>query len=502
MSAGIATPRGTGWMHRDARLGVSMILASAERWIVWGALALYLLGMAAPWLGSSSGARDGVLLFIAAFFAWMLLFSRPLATAWRMEELRVPGATRSLRMALAAALALGVVLPAGVLALGAGMPFLEALGWLFWASMTGLAMAWMPGRIVWGFCFLPMLVLFGLDMPMTADVIARLRAVPPWAWLWLLALVFAALAWICARTLLASARGDALPAWRQPLVLWWAQQQAQATGSRGGWITRTDMAQAYGNTPEWLTRINGASAFGAAHRDPVTVLRAWLGSPYAPLHLRDRLRQLGIVAGSLLLYPVLMVGVLGERASWQGFIAIGGGFATFMLVFLFAFMFPAALVQRRVRASAEYADLALLPGLGDARRYLPRAVAGPLLAFMAGMAVFAALVLLAVAGEAGVSYAHVALALVGIGVMVTASCLRALAGQTVGMGWSVAQVVLMLVLLVAGLAGLVPKLAKLLPPTAMDAAQAGWWLAIVAYAAFGWRAWRRYRALPHPFLQE
>ena len=71
-----------------------------------------------------------------------------------------------------------------------------------------------------------------------------------------------------------------------------------------------------------------------------------------------------------------------------------------------------------------------------------------------------------------------------------------------GLAWNLPQLLTLLALMVITFALQVPKFAPLLPANAMLLANVGWLLAISTYGAFGWQAWRRYRALPHPFLQD
>ncbi len=487
-------------MHADARRGVSAILASCERWLVWAALALYMLGVAAPWVVNSVAGRTGTLLFVAAFCAWLLVFSRPLATAWQMEAMRMPGALRTLHLALSAAASFGIIFPGAVFALGAGWPMLDGMALAAAAGMLGLAIAWMPGRIAWALGFAPALLMSAADEATRQAVFGALDALPLQVKCWSAAMVAGGVAWASASSCLAYARRDALPAWRRPMPIWWTQQRTQTLGARKGWVANVDMAQHYAAMPAWVLGINRAAAFGVARRGPVLALRTWLGSPFTPLHSRDRVRQLVIVFGSLLIYPLLMLGIFGQDANWTHFLSLGGGFALAFLAMLFVLVFPLALLQRRMRASAEFADLALLPGLGDARAHLLRAIGKPLLASAALLGVLAAM--LVWLGNNPSGHVGIVLGLLAFVAMATAGSLRALAGLSIGPLWSAGVIVVQLLMMVTLSALQIPKLAPLLPAATATWFHAGAPLVIMIYGVVGWIAWRRYRDLPHPFLQD
>lgn len=504
MSASIARPRGSGWMHADARRGLSAILASGGRGLLGSVLALYLLAAGLTIWNPVPVIDNWMWLLWVTFFAWALLFARVVVVAATLRRMRAPGALRTLWLALAMAFIVGVVLPSGVLALAVGEQFVRAVAILTCAAMWGLALAMVPGRIAYGMMFAPIVFMNLLDGLLRKGLVAVLNLLPPNAFLWIASAVAGAVAWLCARGYLNTGGDETRAAWREPWVssLMRNTMQAGSAGARGGWVANADVAQTYRNTPEWLSRINRAAAFGVAHRSPVLALRTWLGSPYAPLHPRDRIRQLLYLGGMLLVYPVLMIGVLDAGAGWKSFVGIGTGFAGPMLAFMLVLMFPLVLQQRRLRASAEYADLALLPALGDARSNLLRAVAGPVMVFAIGLVVLCVVSLFAVAGPWRSTSMGIVLAVVALVVMVASGCMRALAGQALGLAWNLPKLLTLLALMVVTFALQVPKFAPLLPANAMLLANVSWLLAISIYGAFGWQAWRRYRALPHPFLQD
>ena len=438
MSASIARPRGSGWMHADARRGLSAILASGGRELIGAIIALYLLAagltVAMPAWDPEPIHDNWIWWFWATFFAWTFLVARVVVVAASLQRMRVPGALRTLRLALAMAFIVGVLFPAGMLALSSDMHLVRALAFLTFAATWGLAMAMLPAGITFVLLFAPFFLMKALDDRLDNQLIAQFLLLPPNAFLWIASGVFAVVAWLCARSHLGAAPEESRAAWRQPYVAYVMRNTMQwaGAGARGGWVANADVAQTYRNSPEWLSGIKETAAFGVAHRSPVVALRAWLGSPYAPLHPRDRFRQFLYLGGMLLIYPVVMIGVLDAGAGWKSFVGLGTGFAGPMLAFMLVLMFPLVLQQRRLRASAEYADLALLPALGDAGSNLLRAVAGPVIVYAIGLVVLCVVSLLAVAGPWRATSMGIVLAVVALVVMVASGCMRALAARCWG----------------------------------------------------------------------
>lgn len=239
------------------------------------------------------------------------------------------------------------------------------------------------------------------------------------------------------------------------------------------------------------------STGGYGPRTPVGAMRAWLGSPFAPMRAWYRARQLAIVVGALALFPLLMADGSAQALRISS-LAWAAGFGGLML----ALVFPARLAGMARRPAGEFAELALLPGFGapdGARRTLLQAIAWPTgVAFGGLFALVVGLALYAGVGTTGIAWLCVALG--GCVLASALGCLRPLAGRPLGWAWFACGLMAAIPLLVV--TGFAAVLAHrnggsgLVPWVALAWAAVYAFLGQRAYAAWGW-----FKARPHPFLQ-
>lgn len=290
---------------------------------------------------------------------WIFWAPRMVGVGRVLADNGMPQVRATVLMALALNAGLTIVLPSVLMAL-AGAPLLLTLALMLLIAGSSLLLGLIPGVLAWCLFVLIMLTLqWRLFDPVTLA----------WAelthWLVLAALAIAALA-----------------LWRSLRLL----QTNQPLG-QGRWVP-------YGVGQVRLSSQNAVQGMGLiqghAHNSPLAQLlhtrakvkvnsavgsiRTCLGQPFAPLSWMQRLRQVLAITAWALLFPLMML------LSGQS----GGNFATAMLMFALPFalialvaIFSAALRQRR-RHRHEFAELALLPGIGtDGKRSLLTAVLAP-----------------------------------------------------------------------------------------------------------------------------
>jgi hypothetical protein len=472
---------------RGLRRVLATVTAACSARERWWLLAVYVLFAAITVLLARRPPRhagaEGLLmvLLLPTFFLWAGWFARLLLLQLQARAARIPGLQRDVAAALAWMALATLLLPA--LALGlAGVDVAFAAVWLACIALAGLLFALLPRGIAALTGLTPMLSkALGLD--------ALAAAFPVGTALPLLAVALALLvAW---RWRAIVRGGEALQAtsWRQPLLFAMAQR-----GSFWGGRDLADARVQVAIKPRWMLRVDGIGQAGPAR--PVQAMRIWLGTPFTALSGRQLLGQLALL---------LVVGVL----CWRMFLhdghdaagawAMAQYFGLFVGGAILVATFAMRLQGLYQRHGGELAELALLPGWGDAgrlRRTLLQAVARPLAAAFA-------LVLLVVAGvgiAAGDDVPRMALLLLVTATMALLGavlCLRALAGsaQRSFGNW---------LLLLAGipLSGLTAvALSSAASPAWQQRMLLAWLLVALACGAGLVRAWRRFDARPHPFLQ-
>lgn len=152
----------------------------------------------------------------------------------------------------------------------------------------------------------------------------------------------------------------------------------------------------------------------------------------------------------------------------------------------------------RRQASGELAELALLPGWGgpaQARRTLLRAIAQPMGRMLAA-GLLLVVVLGVLAGDDAWRMALLLAGMLGLATLGAFLCLRALDGPELQSYW-----LWLLLLAGAPLTGFTAVALQLDSSQALPQWMSAIWLAL-ALSAFVllWRAWRRFRLRPHPFL--
>ncbi len=439
-----------------------------------GAVTLVSFAVAAPW----------------AVWCSRLLLLRMEAQAWRMPVLPAAIPVALLHMLLAT-----VAVPAALLVLLAGAEPVLATSCLMLAAMAALFAAMLPRWFYLAMCFAPLawlilssfaIRIWGLDA-LKVDF-SMLFASWQLPWLAVLAALAAAWRW---RAIVRDA-GAPLSPWRQPTVL--ASQAGASSGDTG--VMDPNQWQTW--MLDWLWPAGQASHAGPER--PLRAMRTILGTPFAPLAPSQVVTQVGIGALAMVALALMATTDLDHeklRSVMNGGLAGGLGGGGMVLVGMYGWR----LEQLRRRTAGEMAELALLPGWGtaaQARHILLLAAARP----MAHAALWATVVLAALCVVLGVGIPGMAwllVAVIGMCLLAMLACLRPLSGQAMLPPW-------MFVLVAAAMAMLVA--------TTLVATRPDWSAAIAEWLAGGWlafylacgiglaKAWRRYRARPHPFVQE
>ena len=473
------------------RPAVRVLCALAMALLVAGAV-LVTVYAASP----GSGAIGTVTLVSFAVAApWALWCSRLLLLRMEAQAWRMPALSAAIPVALLHVLLATVAVPAVLLVLLAGAEPLFTVSCLALAAMAGLFAAMLPRWFYLAMCFAPLawLVVSSLAIRMRGldalqlDV-STLFATWQLPWLALLATLAAAWRW---RAIVRDA-GKLRSQWRQPAVL------ASRAGASSCGADMTDPGQWQARALDWLWPAGRASEAGPER--PLRAMRTILGTPFAPLTRPQVATQLGMaVLAMAALALIATTGLDHEKlhSVLNGGLAGGLGGGGMVLVSMYGWR----LEQLRRRPAGEMAEFALLPGWGDAvkaRRTLLHAAARP----MAYAALWVTTILAVICVALGIGVAGMAwllVAITGTCLLAMLACLRPLSGQAMLPPWMFILVAVALSLLVA----------STLVATRPDwsAAIAGWlaggWFALYLACGIGLlQAWRRYRARPHPFLQE
>ncbi|MGN6113481.1 MAG: hypothetical protein ACTHOC_10880 [Luteimonas sp.] len=416
-------------------------------------------------------------LALPTIFVWAGWFVRLLLLQREMRLALLPGGDAAVASALALAVAATVALPAALVATR-GMPWWQALSAMAILAGGGALVPLLPRGIIPVIALLPM----GFDAVGAGRVaIARSEAILPAA----AAMLLLACAWRW-RAVLRGGTGR-LGEWSQPYVL--------AVGERGSlWRTSawSDPSAQLAARPRWMRAKPPLAGVGPAN--PVPAMRTWLGGPFSLLSGR-------MVAAQAATW--LFIAAIGwrwiatsRRAADAGGMMLASAIIVGGVTLALA---PALRLQAFKRAaSGEMAELALLPGWGAApaaRRLLLAAVARPMARTLAAT-VLVTIGAAAWLHEDALRFAIVIVALCAVAATAAAACLRALAGQSLGVTgrW---------------LAGLVGVLLLILTTTAMGGRVMPAWLAttMAAWSALAlWSviasraAWSRWHADPHPFV--
>ncbi|WP_143703925.1 MULTISPECIES: hypothetical protein [Luteimonas] len=459
----------------------AMRVATTRRHRNW-MLAVYLtLLVAAALLGvfvPGDGARTlglGFFAAIANFSLWAGWLARLLLLQRDAAGVQAPGIASAVRQALACGLALTVLLPGLVLLtlevpvpVALGAPALGVLGGLLfallpWPAAVLLLMA--PGAWQWASLYLPPLG----SAEMLAGAVVGL-------------LVLTA----CWRSLLRGPDTEAIPAWRRPVML-------QAPGGIVVWTdSEAGAASALPRMYEgWLAPMPRPTRAGP--HAPGQAIDALLAGSMGYVAPRAAAKQWAIVAA--LVIAVIAIPFQGETPLLRDALLLGG------VVGLLGGGWTLAmrLERQRNRMSAEFAELALLPGLGDAAtastRLLRRVAVrlGQLMLFA-----LAGLGLLIWLRQMPWPYAaHLLAMLAGVGAGSVLMCVSALADRSVA---STRMFLMMLPLILATSATLGMTLLR--GPMAQHAVVWGliWTLLTAAYLVAARSPLRRYRDRPHAFL--
>lgn len=420
---------------------------------------------------------------LAVAALWGLWLSRLLLLHVESRLARMPGVGAAIGGTLALAGLATVVLPGLLLAAAGVRPGLAVCA-LALAAGAGVLVATLPRIVYLLLCFAPMLLML-LEM-LWERLPPSYRFMVPWqpglddlGWLLPPLLGLAAWRWLA---LVRQAGQPARSLWWQPAIT-----ANPGAGSGTGWVSGAVNAQ----LPDWLWPAGQTAGAGPAR--PVRTMRALMGTPFAPLSGGQILVQLGFGG---LAFAFLLLDALGDGGNAGGLAGgvIGGGGVMIA-------MYGQRLDTMYRKRAAETVELALLPGFGPAsvqRASLLRAVSyGPALATAAVLAL-----LLAMGVLTGIGPGKLGLLLMapfGIALMTAIGCLRPLAGLRMdgtrmlllaGPGMLLAMVTILYAIRAEG-GGATARVLVLL-----------WVLGYVAGGAALAAIWRRFRARPHPFVQD
>lgn len=479
---GFALRQVPGVLHRCVRPG--MKLAALAAVLLFGGLCVLVLAK------SDKPQRELAALLMAgmaSFTLWGLWLARLLPLQLHARLMRLPVLERSLRLALALAAMLTLLLPALLLGM-AGVPPWLALGVVVASACLAVLVGMLP-PIGW-LCLLPLPLLLkyiGAWLPAlgTASAMAAFAAMTPlllpltvWRWSALL-------------------RGAELPSRHD-----WLQPQLLSSGRAHAGMMDLVSPSANAQLPDWMWPAGQVG--NAGPQRPARAMRALLGTPFAPLSKRQWLIQLAL----MLVFMLLAVGWVGIDANLQSVVGrvikggqiggiiggVMGGAGTLLL------MYGQRLVEVYRKPGAELNELALLPGFGDAvaqraslMRALTQALGGVMLVLLLLLGISTLL-----AGWPWPRWSLLLATALSVPLLTWLICLRQLAGLPVW-GWRMQLLLWPLLLLIGSswtyvligkfMAGALPWLAW------------SWLLLVVFGCLLLASAWQKFQARPHPFLQ-
>ncbi|MCD9032913.1 hypothetical protein LDO32_14375 [Luteimonas sp. Y-2-2-4F] len=434
------------------------------------ALPLGALGLAMRLQGGPDLARVAeIVLAFALAVLWGGWLVRGILLARHARQACLPGMGRAVARALLAAGGASLLLPALALAAGGVAPATAAAvvvagaagGSLFvlasWQTLGWAYLAWLAASgALW---------LAGLQWPWS-------DAGPDTRWR-LLALGLAAAAAWCWRGVLRADTLQGMARFARAIVLAQSDPMSRETG---------------GDVADWSNGTIGSARLATLAPGSEPGLRALLGPPFQPMSRLGRLLQ-ALAAAAML-----------ATLAWLPPAMLGGALTGMALMhMILAFVVIQRMEVLRVARSGEFAELALLPGLGGdagATMLLRRATLG----WLARASLIVLAVQLGLAIAAGLPAVSVVAALfgwAGIAIAVLLAGARSLAGGSVYRFGPMALLAASLLLAFAcAVAAIVSP-----PPLAVLA-----WLGAAWLPLFGYSLWRL-RALldaaarrPHPFL--
>lgn len=491
----------SGWTDPDARRALAVLGAAAGPLGRWGSTAIYLLflvGGIVVWQIARTpekGAHGIVMLgAIGAVPLWASWFSRVLAVQAAGRSLRMPRTDSDTWWALGFAAVVTLLLPAA-LATFAGVDARIAYGGMLTAGAAGMLVMLLPGALMaGGIAGFGWLVILGAAVPqewwpqawlsqgsVSLDPLFVARQLP-----WLAMVLAALVAWRWRTLLDVAGRAERKPG--RAAVLDFAHADA---GTRD----ESDLTR---QLPDWMWPAGQIEPAGPAR--PARAMGAWLGTPFAPLS-RGQAAVQWALAGVVVL--VLCVVVFGN-VDVHPFAALvfGCGLAGGLLGTVGSYG-QRLVVVRRPR-SAEWSELALLPGWGDAaaaRTILLRTVLTPISQLAAGLVVLL-LVALIPGGFGAGDVLLVALSTVAVWLAAFVGCLWPLSGRQPGGVQATVLYLVGVVLPVASTLAATTDLEQWLGAGAGIGGTLAWVFALAWLLACSRAGWRRFHAQPHPFLQE
>ena len=456
------------------------LLAFVERSSRWFAVFIYGLfaGLALVMMLIFAPDRPAGALAASMFFgigtgiAWVHFAHNGITLMRNARALRMPSTGRAVFSALLLLFAATVVTPAAFLSWYGGGNFLAFVGALACTALVGLLATMLNRAMVVGFILLLsggtlLLNHLHLEYPISLPHFGE----PAFVGMVVMAALF--LGALCAVRWVQLQRQE-----RTPFA--WIHQSADASKLDGS---------SHGSAQHAYRRMR-VNLKGLGPHCPVSAMGVWLGSPFAPLSWRQRFVSTSIGFGWILVSALFFAFTISKEIllPWLGFMAS------------ISFLAPFGPRLRHLfrRRSGEMAELALIPGWGNARqarRILLQAVFQTLGKQFFGLC--AAMVLTAlVLGTPSAAYLIIAGVAIGVGSISIAFSMRALADME-----STSEVVLFLVvMLIAGAMILRSRLGGHLDIDTMLHMDIFWLALSVLMCLLTLHAYRRFVARPHPFL--
>lgn len=443
-------------------------------------LAACALSAFAPHGGAQSNTA-GMLAALANFALWSGLFGRLALLRSQAVTGCTPGVAGAIRAAVAGGAALTVLLPGGLL-LAAGLAPTPAFAMPALGALAGLLFVLMPSPLAAALCMAP-----GLAGMLLRDMPGQLEdriGIDLFSMMFLPLLILIgtlAAAW-CWGRVARMTDPAAIPRWRRPMVMF----NPMNAMDLGATSTDTGVPGMHTHTG-WLAPVIRIDTAGP--HDPHAAIGALLGGPMGQVAPRDAARQWGLIAFAVAVVVFIPfhgdIAFLRDAALFGALIGLLAGGWTLAM----------RLDRQRQRPSGEYAELALLPGVGAPRLALLRGVLRRLGQLM--LVALAALLLLAwVRDTSGSQVALLIAMFAGVAAASVFMCLVALAGPglaTIRMGLT------MLPLLVTTFATLLVVMLRI-PAGSVLIWGAVWAVLTCGYLAAALVPFQTFRNRAHAFL--
>ncbi|MCD9006818.1 hypothetical protein LDO31_11330 [Luteimonas sp. XNQY3] len=457
--------------------------------LVVAATMLCLAGVVAVLAPVDSNRYDFIALFavLANFVLWSGLLGRLVLLRSQAMHGCMPGIHAASRLAVSLGVLVTVLLP-GVLLLAAGVEPVRAFAIPALGALAGLLFVLAPPPVVGVMFMLPgMIHLVPRDVFAALERAFGIELFPSAPLPLLVAVCTVTVIWLWTRAS-RIADPESIPRWRRPMVMF-NPGNAMDFGTGDTDATARDLQGRTG----WL--VPATRADNAGPHDPRSAIGAALGGAMGQVAPREARRQWALIA--LAVSALLVIPFRGDSLLVRDGLLVGG------LVGLLAAGWTLAmrLDRQRQRPSGEFAELALLPGLGDpraARRSLLQGVMHRLARLM--LVAFAALLLFAWIRE--IAWPHFALLvamLVGVGAGSVLMCLVALAGPGLR---SIRMGLVMLPLMIAATATLMVVAIGIPIDGNLPAWATTWTLLTCAYLGAATRPLRKFHARAHAFVLE